>query len=86
MSGAYTDYLRTGEGKVFAPGPRTSLLREERDKLRRTPTFWTEFIDTPEKAPASPPRRCAPRTAGRWSSSPPTTGSGGRWPRGCAPS
>ncbi|GAA0487173.1 hypothetical protein ABZ951_30915 [Streptomyces sp. NPDC046215] len=54
VSGAYTDYLRTGEGKVFAPGPRTSLLREERDKLRRTPTFWTEFIDTPEKAPGFP--------------------------------
>ncbi|MBT2385027.1 hypothetical protein J7E86_15840 [Streptomyces sp. ISL-11] len=54
VSGAYTDYLRTGDGDVFAPGPRTTQLRAERDGLRRTPTFWTEYIDTPEKAPAFP--------------------------------
>ncbi|UQI49233.1 hypothetical protein M1P56_05960 [Streptomyces sp. HU2014] len=54
VSGAYTDYLRTGGGGAFAPGPRTSGLREEREKLRRTPTFWTEFIDVPERAPDFP--------------------------------
>ncbi|MBF6048287.1 hypothetical protein GO001_24250 [Streptomyces sp. NRRL B-1677] len=54
VSAAYTGFLRTGEGKSFAPGPRTTGLREERDKVRRTATFWTEFIDTPEQAPAFP--------------------------------
>ncbi|PAU44814.1 hypothetical protein CK936_32860 [Streptomyces albireticuli] len=54
VSRAYTDFLRTGEGGAFAPGPRTSGVREERDKLRRTPTFWTEFIDVPERAPDFP--------------------------------
>ncbi len=54
VSAVYTDFLRTGKGKDFVPGPRTTGLREERDKVRRTATFWTEFIDTPEKAPAFP--------------------------------
>ncbi|MEU8545755.1 hypothetical protein AB0C81_01900 [Streptomyces roseoverticillatus] len=54
VSAAYTGFLRTGEGRSFAPGPRTTGLREERDKVRRTTTFWTEFIDTPEQAPAFP--------------------------------
>lgn len=48
VSTAYTDFLRTGSGRTFAPGPRTTGLREDRDKIKRTPTFWTEFIDTPE--------------------------------------
>ncbi|WP_221462480.1 hypothetical protein [Streptomyces olivoverticillatus] len=53
VSGAYTDYLRTGQGSAFAPGA-PSLIRDERAKLVRTPTFWTEYIDTPEKAPSFP--------------------------------
>ncbi len=55
VGGAYTDYLRTGEGAVFAPGGATTQLRAERAKLARTPTFWTEYIDTPDKAPGFPP-------------------------------
>ncbi|MFI9200644.1 hypothetical protein [Streptomyces sp. NPDC053048] len=54
LSRSYTDYLRTGEGRTFAPGGATSLLRAERAKLARTPTFWTEYIDTPDKAPGFP--------------------------------
>ncbi|MGW1072642.1 hypothetical protein [Streptomyces sp. NPDC002537] len=54
VSAAYTDFLRTGGGSAFAPGPRTTGMREERDKLKRTPTFWTEFIDTPEPADGFP--------------------------------
>ncbi|MEU4211318.1 hypothetical protein AB0F13_15205 [Streptomyces sp. NPDC026206] len=55
LSGSYTEYLRTGEGKVFAPGGSTTQLRAERAKLARTATFWSEYIDTPEKAPGFPP-------------------------------
>ncbi|MFC5724025.1 hypothetical protein ACFP1Z_28045 [Streptomyces gamaensis] len=54
VSSTYTTYLRTGDEKLFAPGRRTSELREEREKLRRTPTFWTDYIDVPEHAPAFP--------------------------------
>ncbi|MFF7727759.1 hypothetical protein [Streptomyces sp. NPDC008001] len=54
VSAAYADFLRTGQGRSFAPGPRTTELRAERDKVRRTATFWTEFIDTPEGAPGFP--------------------------------
>lgn len=54
VSTAYTDYLRTGRGQVFAPGKATSALREDRGKRVRTPNYWTEFIDTPERAPAFP--------------------------------
>ncbi|MEU7134015.1 hypothetical protein [Streptomyces sp. NPDC046261] len=54
LSASYTDYLRTGKGKTFAPGGATTLLREERAKLARTPTFWSEYIDTPGKAPGFP--------------------------------
>ncbi|MCA6096208.1 hypothetical protein LE181_29095 [Streptomyces sp. SCA3-4] len=54
LSSSYTDYLRTGEGRTFAPGGATSQLRTERGKLARTPTFWTEYIDTPEQAPDFP--------------------------------
>ncbi|WP_171162067.1 hypothetical protein [Streptomyces sp. I05A-00742] len=55
VSGAYTDYLRTGKGDVFAPGGATTQLRADRARLARTPTFWTDWIDTPEKAPGFPP-------------------------------
>ncbi|MEU1310860.1 hypothetical protein ABZ419_18490 [Streptomyces cinnamoneus] len=54
LSSSYTDYLRTGQGRTFAPGGATSQLRTERGKLARTPTFWTEYIDTPEQAPDFP--------------------------------
>ncbi|WP_186319220.1 hypothetical protein [Streptomyces sp. SAJ15] len=47
LSKEYTDYLMTGEGRVFADGPATSRMRAERKKLLRTPKFWTEYIDTP---------------------------------------
>ncbi|WP_229845283.1 hypothetical protein [Streptomyces cinnamoneus] len=54
LSSSYTDYLRTGQGRTFAPGGATSQLRTERGKLARTPTFWTEYIDAPEQAPDFP--------------------------------
>ncbi len=54
VSGRYTDYLRTGDGNVFAPGGSTTLLREERARLARTPNFWTDYIDSPEKEPDFP--------------------------------
>ncbi|MCC3767549.1 hypothetical protein K6I34_005648 [Streptomyces sp. UNOC14_S4] len=54
VSAAYTDFLRDGQGSAFAPGPRTTGMREEREKIKRTPTFWTEFIDTPEPADGFP--------------------------------
>ncbi|MEU3350315.1 hypothetical protein [Streptomyces sp. NPDC037389] len=54
LSTAYADFLRTGAGTVFAPGTSTTQIRAERAKLARTPTFWTEYIDTPEKAPGFP--------------------------------
>lgn len=64
LSPSYTDYLRTGQGRTFAPGGATTLLREERAKLARTPTFWSEYIDTPEKAPGFPPLALRTRDGG----------------------
>ncbi|MEU5050845.1 hypothetical protein [Streptomyces sp. NPDC021096] len=64
MSPSYTDYLRTGQGRTFAAGGATTLLREERAKLARTPTFWSEYIDTPEKAPGFPPLALRTRDGG----------------------
>ncbi|MEV0263938.1 hypothetical protein AB0I49_21720 [Streptomyces sp. NPDC050617] len=54
MSGAYTTYLQSGKGK-FAPGQSTSRTREAREKLRRTPSFWTAYIDTPAGPPEYAP-------------------------------
>ncbi|GHF32689.1 putative lipoprotein [Streptomyces mashuensis] len=54
LSAAYATYLRTGGGGLFAPGGATTELRDERAKLARTPTFWTEYADTAAKAPAFP--------------------------------
>jgi hypothetical protein len=51
VSGAYADYLQTGEGP-FAPGFATTGQRDERGKRLRTPTFWTQYADQP----AQPPR------------------------------
>ncbi|MDT3399279.1 hypothetical protein RKE29_21945 [Streptomyces sp. B1866] len=55
LSAAYTDFLMTGQGDTFAPGPSTTVARGNRDQYRRTRTFWTEYIDTPVRAPAYPP-------------------------------
>ncbi|MGK5642487.1 hypothetical protein ACSNOK_29855 [Streptomyces sp. URMC 126] len=55
VAGAYTGFLRTGEGDVFAPDLATTQLRADRAKIARTPTFWTDWIDTPEEAPGYPP-------------------------------
>ncbi|MCC3775443.1 hypothetical protein K6I33_006571 [Streptomyces sp. UNOB3_S3] len=54
LSAAYTDFLRTGTGGVFAPGTSTTQIRADRAKLARTPTFWAEYIDTPTSAPDFP--------------------------------
>ncbi|MEX2981823.1 hypothetical protein [Streptomyces sp. C36] len=62
LSRAYTEYLRTGQNGPFLPGGQPAQLREERGRLARTPTFWTEYIDTPDKAPDFPP--LALRTVG----------------------
>ncbi|MBZ6472133.1 hypothetical protein [Streptomyces griseocarneus] len=62
LSRAYTEFLRTGNSGPFLPGGPPAQLREERAKLARTPTFWTEYIDTPDKAPEFPP--LALRTVG----------------------
>lgn len=62
LSRAYTEYLRTGNNGPFLPGGQPAQLREERARLARTPTFWTEYIDTPDKAPDFPP--LALRTVG----------------------
>ncbi|GAA2714292.1 hypothetical protein GCM10010315_21260 [Streptomyces luteosporeus] len=64
LSTAYADFLRTGDGGRFAPGPATTQLRAERAKLARTPTFWTEYIDTPEGAPGFPPLALRTRDGG----------------------
>ncbi|MFC0597311.1 hypothetical protein [Streptomyces palmae] len=55
LSKAYTDYLMTGEGTVFAAGGSTSALRESRKKTLRTPKYWTEYIDTPAAGPRYAP-------------------------------
>ncbi|MBZ4318960.1 hypothetical protein JNW98_06165 [Streptomyces sp. SCA2-4] len=55
VSGAYTGFLRTGKGDAFAPDLATTQLRADRAKLARTPTFWTDWIDTPERSPGFPP-------------------------------
>lgn len=47
LSSTYAKYLMTGEGTTFADGPATTGLRAERGKHRRTPKYWTEYIDTP---------------------------------------
>ncbi|MFF7649549.1 hypothetical protein ACFZCY_06775 [Streptomyces sp. NPDC007983] len=47
LSGAYTDYLMTGKGDTFADGSATSGMRESRAKFKKTPKFWTQYIDTP---------------------------------------
>lgn len=47
LSGAYADYLMTGEGGTFADGQATSGMRESRSKFKKTPKFWTQYIDTP---------------------------------------
>jgi hypothetical protein len=47
LSSAYTDYLMTGQGSVFADGQSTSGLRISRRQNVKTPTYWTEYIDTP---------------------------------------
>lgn len=54
-SRAYTDYLRTGKGDVFAPSGATSQTRADRARLARTPSFRTDWIDTAEGAPGFPP-------------------------------
>ncbi|MGI5337607.1 hypothetical protein ACQEVS_09535 [Streptomyces sp. CA-181903] len=54
VSGAYTGFLRTGKGDDFAPDLATTQLRADRAKLARTPTFWTDWIDTPEQGPGFP--------------------------------
>lgn len=55
VSRAYTDYLRTGAGDVFAPSGATSQTRADRARLARTPSFRTDWIDTAEGAPGFPP-------------------------------
>lgn len=55
LSGAYTDYLMTGKGDVFADGASTSGLRTTRKKYLRTPKFWTEYIDTAAQGPRYAP-------------------------------
>ncbi|MGW2324331.1 hypothetical protein ACWC5C_01040 [Streptomyces sp. NPDC001700] len=47
LSGTYVNYLMTGEGGTFADGQATSGLRESRSKFKKTPKFWTQYIDTP---------------------------------------
>ncbi|MEV5506882.1 hypothetical protein [Streptomyces orinoci] len=55
VSGAYTAYLGSGTGEVFAPSGATTQLRADRAKFARTPSFWTEYLDTPDGAPGFPP-------------------------------
>ncbi|KUJ37320.1 hypothetical protein ACZ90_69870 [Streptomyces albus subsp. albus] len=55
LSKAYSDYLMTGEGAVFADGGATSELRATRKGTLRTPKYWTEYIDTPAAGPRYAP-------------------------------
>ncbi|WP_241833150.1 hypothetical protein [Streptomyces caatingaensis] len=55
VSRAYTAFLRTGSGDVFAPSAATTRARADRARLARTPSFRTDWIDTPEGAPGFPP-------------------------------
>ncbi|WP_069811691.1 hypothetical protein [Streptomyces sp. TP-A0874] len=52
LSKAYTDFLQTGEGDLFEEGRATTGQREDRDKYRKTPKYWTQYADQP----ANPPR------------------------------
>ncbi|MGP3979595.1 hypothetical protein [Streptomyces sp. KR80] len=51
LSTTYAEYLQTGEGDVFAPGPATSGQVQTRKGLAKTTRFWTEYIDQPAKPP-----------------------------------
>lgn len=64
VSDAYTSYLRTGAGEVFAPSGPTSQARADRARLARTPGFWTEYIDTPDGPPGFPPLGLRTRDGG----------------------
>lgn len=45
LSKAYTDYLRTGKGDLFAPGFRTDAWRRDREAKSRTPGSQIQYLD-----------------------------------------
>ncbi|WP_030256999.1 hypothetical protein [Streptomyces violens] len=49
---AYAEYLKTGEGNTFAPGPDTDRWRAQRQAAADRPGQHTETVDEPYKAPA----------------------------------
>ncbi|WP_399091779.1 hypothetical protein ACGH2B_20710 [Streptomyces sp. BBFR2] len=49
LSTAYADYLRTGEGGLFAPGPRTDAWRRDRDAKSRTLESRIQWLDQPAR-------------------------------------
>lgn len=49
LSKAYTDYLRTGKGDLFAPGPRTDAWRRDRDAKSRTLGSQIQYVDQPAR-------------------------------------
>lgn len=55
LSAAYVKYLGSGKGDAFAPGQATTGQRETRKKLRKTPQFWTEYVDQPARPPQYAP-------------------------------
>lgn len=55
LSPAYTDYLQSGEGRLFSAGYATSGQLEYREQESRTPRYWTQFADQPAKPPEYAP-------------------------------
>ncbi|WP_436995953.1 hypothetical protein [Streptomyces sp. enrichment culture] len=47
LSRDYAAYLKSGEPKVFADGPHTSGLRDERTKISNRPGLALQFADQP---------------------------------------
>ncbi len=49
LSKAYTDYLRTGKGDLFAPGVRTDAWRRDREAKSHTPGAQIQWVDQPAR-------------------------------------
>ncbi|WHM41407.1 hypothetical protein [Streptomyces sp. BPTC-684] len=47
LSEQYVSYLRTGRPEAFAPGPHTTLWREQRKKNAVLPGLSTQYVDQP---------------------------------------
>ncbi|WP_030622142.1 hypothetical protein [Streptomyces sclerotialus] len=52
LSAAYANYLKTGEGDIFAPGPATDRVRQDRAAVAKQPGQRIDTIDQAYKFPA----------------------------------